>query len=482
MLDLRPVGYVIGLLTTALGAAMLVPLAVDALSGDPHWMVFLECAVVTMAAGGLVALACRNSMGRGLTLQQAFLMTTGVWVVLPLFGALPFILGKPGAGFTDAYFEAMSGVTTTGATVFVGLDLLPRGTNLWRGILQWLGGLGIIVVAMVFLPVMKVGGMQYFRSEAFDTLGKILPRALDIAAALVQVYVAITVLCGVLYFALGMNGFEATVHALTTIATGGYAVSDLSFARYGPELLLVSSAMMIAAGLPFVRYVQLMGGSFGPLWRDVQVRAYLRWTGYAIAAIFAYRVLVSGVPAGQAFVEVTFNTVSIFSGTGYSTASVDGWGAFPFTLLIVAGLIGACTASTGCSIKVFRYLILIEAIKTQVRRIHSPNRVVPVRYDGRPVGEDVINSVIVLFSAFIVTFGVLAILLSMTGLQVRTAITAAWTSVANVGPAFGPEVGATGAMHNFPVAAKWLMIFGMLLGRLELIAVFVLFLPKFWRG
>jgi trk system potassium uptake protein TrkH len=482
MLDLRPVGYVIGLLTTATGAAMLVPLAVDALSGDPNWMAFLECAVVTMVAGGLVAVACRNSMGRGLTLQQAFLMTTGVWVVLPLFGALPFMLGKPGATFTSAYFEAMSGVTTTGATVFVGLDLLPRGTNLWRGILQWMGGLGIIVVAMVFLPVMKVGGMQFFRSEAFDTLGKILPRAFDIAIGLVQVYVAMTVLCGVLYFAAGMNGFEATVHAMTTVATGGFSVSDLSFARYGPEVLLVSSAMMFAAGLPFIRYVQLAGGSFRPLWQDIQVRAYLRWTAYAVALILAYRAIVAGLPPGETFVEVVFNTVSIFSGTGFSTVSVEGWGNFPFTLLIIVGLIGACTASTGCSIKVFRYLILIEAIKVQIRRIHSPNRIVPLRYDGRPVGEDVINSVIVLFSAFIVTFGVLAILLSMTGLQVRTAFTAAWTSVANVGPAFGPEVGATGAMHNFPVAAKWLMIVGMLLGRLELIAVFVLFLPRLWRG
>ena len=482
MLDLRPVGYVIGLLTTGLGGAMLVPMAVDGLAGHANGLAFLECAVITMATGGLVALACRNSMGRGLTLQQAFLLTSGVWVVLPLFGALPFMLGRPGAGFTDAYFEAMSGMTTTGATVFLGLDVLPPGTNLWRGILQWMGGLGIIVVAMVFLPVMKVGGMQYFRSEAFDTLGKILPRALDIASALVQVYVGMTVLCGVLYFALGMNGFEATVHALTTIATGGFSTSDLSFARYGPEILLVSAAMMVASGMPFIRYIQLMGGSFGPFWRDIQVRAYLRWTGYAVALIFAHRVAVAGAAPGEALVEVIFNTVSIFSGTGYSTTAIDGWGPFPFIVLFVAGLIGACTASTGCSIKVFRYLILIEAIKAQVRRIHSPNRVVPVLYDGRPVAADVINSVIVLFTAFIVTFGVLAILLSMTGLQARTAITAAWTSVANVGPAFGPEVGATGAMHNFPLMAKWLMIAGMLLGRLELIAVFVLLLPRFWRG
>lgn len=482
MHDLRPIGYVLGILIAGLGAAMLVPLGADLLAGDDHWLTFLECAVLTATTGGALALACANGLGRGLSLQQAFLVTTGVWVAMPLFGALPFMLGAPGAGFTDAVFEAMSGVTTTGATVFVGLDALPLGTNLWRGILQWLGGLGIIVLAMVFLPVMKVGGMQYFRSEAFDTLGKVLPRALDIAAALLQVYILLTVACGITYFALGMTGLEAAVHALATIATGGFSTSDLSFARFGQALHFAGAVFMFLAGLPFIRFVQLMGGSAWPLLRDVQVRAYLRWTLYALAMIYAHRVLVGGADPVESFAGVVFNTVSIFSGTGFGTENVEAWGSFPFVILIVVGMIGACTASTGCSIKVFRYLILIEAIKAQVRRIHAPSRVVPLRLEGRPVGEDVVASVILLFTAFILGFGVLSVLLSMTGLQFKTAVTAAWTALFNIGPAFGPEVGATGAMHSFPAAAKWLMIAGMLLGRLEMLAVLVLFMPRFWRG
>lgn len=481
MFDLRPAGYVIGILVAVLGAAMLVPLAADLLAGDPHWHVFLESAVLTGTTGGALALACANGLGRGLSLQQAFLVTTGVWVTLPLFGALPFMLGAPGAGFTDAAFEAMSGMTTTGATVFVGLDLLPRGANLWRGILQWLGGLGIIVLAMVFLPVMKVGGMQYFRSEAFDTLGKILPRALDIAFGLLQVYIILTIVCGITYFALGMSGLEAAVHAMTTLATGGFSTSDLSFARFGDALHLAGAVFMFLAGLPFIRFVQLMGGNARPLWRDVQVRAYLRWTVYALAMIFAHRVLVAGADPVESFAGIVFNTVSIFSGTGFGTENVEAWGPFPFVILIVAGMIGACTASTGCSVKVFRYLILIEAIKAQVRRIHSPNRVVQLRLDGRPVSEEVVASVIVLFTAFILGFGVLSVLLSLTGLQFKTAVTAAWTALFNIGPAFGPEVGATGAMHSFPPTAKWLMIAGMLIGRLEVLAVLVLFVPRFWR-
>lgn len=482
MFDVRPVGYVIGLLVSVLGAAMLLPMMADWMVGDPHWMVFLETAIITSLCGGLIALACSNSLGRGLNIQQSFLLTTGVWVALPAFGALPFILGTPGASITDAMFESMSGMTTTGATMFVGLDDMPRGTLLWRGLLQWLGGLGIVIVALIFLPVMKVGGMQYFRSEGFDTLGKILPRALDISTGLTQIYIALTALCALVYFLLGMTPFESVVHAFTTIATGGFSTSDRSFALFSGPLEYAGSVFMILATLPFIRYVQLMNGVARPIWEDLQVRAYLRWIGYAIGAILIYRVTVQEADVLVALRETTFNVVTIFSGTGFGSADVTTWGSFSFVVLIVVGMIGGCTSSTGCSVKVFRYLILIEAIKVQMRRIHSPNRVVPVRLGGRPVGDDVMNSVIVLFTVFILTFGLTAVALSMTGLQTQTAITAAWTAVFNIGPAFGPGVGPTGALDAFPTPAKWLMIFAMLLGRLELLAVFVLFLPRFWRG
>ncbi len=482
MFDLRPVGYVIGLLVAALGAAMLLPMLADMMRGDPHWMVFLECAIITGLAGGLIALACSNSLGRGLNIQQSFVLTTGVWVALPAFGALPFIIGAPGASFTDAMFEAMSGMTTTGATIIVGLDDMPAGTLLWRGLLQWLGGLGIVIVALIFLPVMRVGGMQFFRSEGFDTLGKILPRALDISAWLIQIYVALTVACLVAYHMAGMSGFDALVHALTTIATGGFSTRDASFIAFQGAPEYVSVVFTILASLPFIRYVQLIAGTARPLYRDLQVRAYLRWIGYAVAMVVAYRMLTGQGDFLTVVRNTTFNVVTLFSGTGFASADVSAWGSFPFTLIIIVGMIGGCTSSTGCSIKVFRYLVLMEGVKAQIRRIQSPNRVSPVRLGGRPVGEDVINSVIVLFTGFILTFGLTAVALSMTGLQTLTAITAAWTAVFNIGPVFGPLVGPTGAVDAFPVLAKWLMIFAMLLGRLELLAVFVLFLPRFWRG
>lgn len=482
MPDLRPVGYIIGLMITALGGAMLVAVLADLSAGNANWKAMLNAALLTSMCGALVALACANSVGKSLDIRQSFVLTTFVWIVLPLFGALPFILGVPNVGFTDAYFEAMSGMTTTGTTVFVGLDDMPPGVLLWRSTLQWLGGLGIVIVALIFLPVMKVGGMQYFRSEAFDTLGKVLPRALDISRALVEIYFALTAICAITYFALGMPAFEAINHAMTTIATGGYSTSDASFAMFSGPLEYAGAFFMVAAGLPFVRYVQLVSGSAMPMFRDIQVRAYLRWTAYAIGAIVIWRMLNEDVGFETALREVAFNLTSAFSGTGYSSASIESWGTFPLVVVLVVGLIGACTASTGCSIKVFRYLVLIQAIKAQVQRIHSPARVVQVRLDGRPLDDDVINSVIALFTLFLLTFGLTAVILSLTGLGSRAALTAAWTSVANIGPVFGPEVGPTGAVDGFSPASKWVMIVAMLLGRLELLSVLVLLLPRFWRA
>ncbi|NYS25879.1 TrkH family potassium uptake protein [Rhodobacteraceae bacterium 2376] len=482
MIDIRPVAHVMGILTAALGMLMLMPAALDWSLGNDTWKIMASCAAITLLCGTLSAVATIDSDPRGLTTRQAFLLTVGTWAILPLFGALPFYLaGLPG-GWTHAFFEAMSGVTTTGTTVYTGLDEMARGLLLWRSILQWLGGLGIIIVALVFLPVMRVGGMQYFKAEAFDTMGKVMPRALDISSALLQTYLLLTAVAGVVYMALGMNGFDAANHAMTTIATGGFSTSDQSFGKFGTGAEYAGGVLMLLAGLPFIRYVQLVNGSLTPIYRDIQVRAFLRWTVYAVGAVVAYRLVTSDAAPGDILRESFFNVVSLFTGTGYGTADVALWGDFPLLVVLVVGFIGACTASTGCSLKVFRYLVLFEAIRARLFQLRHPNRVVQIRLGGRVVEDDVIRSVMVLFTVFIAGYITLAVLLTLTGLETRTALTAAWTAICNIGPAFGPEVGATGAVDGFPQAAKWLMILGMLLGRLELIAVLVLLLPRFWRG
>ncbi|GAB4305891.1 MAG: TrkH family potassium uptake protein [Roseovarius sp.] len=481
MEDFRPVGYVVGLLVMTLGLTMVAPLMVDLAEGREHWPVFVESALLSVLVGGLVALACRNAAGEGLTVRQAFLLTTTVWAVLPLFGALPFMLGATRASFTDAYFEAMSGLTTTGTTVFEGLDDLPRGLLLWRGILQWLGGLGIVIVALVFLPIMRVGGMQFFTSEGFDTLGKVLPRAVDISRGVLDVYLLLTAACILTYVLLGVPFFDAIVHAMTTVSTGGFSTRDASFGTFGAAAQYAAILFMVLASVPFVRLMQGVKGDLRPLLRDDQIRAYLLWILAALGFLVLHELVARGGIDEAALRLRLFNLVSIFSGTGYGDGDITAWGTGPFVVLILVGIIGGCTGSTACSVKVFRYQILFGAIESQMRRIFNPHGVFVLRHGGRRVEEDVLSSVMALLTLFILLFGLFIVALDLTGLSFTESVTAAWTSLFCIGPAFGPGVGPTGAVDAFPAAAKWLMSLAMLAGRLEVVSVVVMLLPVFWR-
>ncbi len=481
MLDLRPVGFVIGLVVSALGLTMLIPLAVDLFDGNRQWHPFGQSAIIAAGLGTLVALTCANGVRDRLTLQQTFLLATGVWVALPLFGAIPFVLGATDARLVDAVFEAMSGVTTTGATVFTKLEELPRGLLLWRSMLQWFGGIGIIIVAMVFLPELRVGGMQIFRSEAFDTGGKVLPRAAQIATRITAIYVALTLACQVAYVIVGMDGFEALNHALTTMSTGGFSTSDASFGVYQGVPEYVASVFMVLASLPFVRYVQLAAGSTRPLLQDAQVRAFI-WVIVALVAVLtAFRVLAKHDHAEHAFREALFNVTSIITGTGYASVDYQLWGAFPMVLFFFIGLIGGCAGSTCCSIKIFRYQILISAVAAQIRRIHTPSGIFTLRYQGRPVGLEVLNSVMSFVGIFVVMLGLTATALGLTGLDFVTALSGAATAIANVGPGLGDIIGPAGNFAALNDTAKWILIVAMLLGRLELLVVMVIFLPRFWQ-
>jgi trk system potassium uptake protein TrkH len=481
MFDLRPVGYVLGLMVLSLGVAMCVPLAADLAVGNDHWGAFAEAAAITVMIGLLVTLSCANAVSRGLSIQQTFLLTTGVWLVLPIFGAIPFVLGATDARFVDAFFEAMSGLTTTGSTVFTRLETLPVGLNLWRGMLQWFGGIGIIVVAMVFLPELRVGGMQIFRSEAFDTMGKILPRATEIAARISVIYVALTVVCAISYAALGMPGFDAVIHAFTTVSTGGFSSSDASFGAYQGHLEYVAAVFMILASLPFVRYIQLVAGTARPILVDSQIRAYLGTILLLTIVLTLYRVVANDDHWEHGFREGIFNVTSIISGTGYASVDYQLWGPVPVVMFFFIGLIGGCAGSTSCSIKVFRYQLLFASISTQVRRLYAPHGVFEPRYDGRPVSEDILSSVMAFFALFFVTLLVTSVLLALTGLDVITSVSGAATALGNIGPGLGPEIGPAGNFAGLNDTAKWILSAAMLIGRLELMAVFVLFTATFWR-
>ncbi len=480
-LDVRPAAHIIGLLLVALGAAMLFPAALDLASGEGNWRAFLLSAAVTAVFGAAVALASRTALGRPLDIRQAYLLTSGAWIALALFGALPFMLGAPGLSFTEAVFEAMSGVTTTGSSMIAGLDRAPPGMNLWRGILNWVGGLGVAFVAMIFLPVMRVGGMQFFRAQGFDTLGKVMPRAADIARSLLNVYAGLTLICYLAYLAVGMTSLDAVVMAASTLATGGFSPTDQSFGKYGGPADYVGTLFMALAALPYIRYVQLLSGSARPFWHDTQVRVFLGIILGAAAVTAVWRVGTSEMAPEPAFREALFNLTSIMTTTGFSSGSFAGWGPFAIYVGFLVGLVGGCSGTSSASLSVFRVVILFKAVQRAVQRIVTPDRVLPIRYEGRAVDADTVNGVVFFVNLYVVIFGTLSVAVALTGVDAESAVMGVWTSLSNIGYGAGPLVARSGTFAEYPEAAKWLLTLAMLLGRLGLLSFFVLLLPRFWR-
>ena len=461
---------------------MFAPLIVDLGEDNGHWPVFATSAAITIVSGGFLALASSNGTHIGLDIQKTFLLTTLVWVVLSIFASIPFLLGFTNANIVDAIFEAVSGITTTGSTVLSELDKLPKGLLLWRGILQWLGGIGIIVVAMVFLPELRVGGMQIFRAEGFDTLGKILPRATTIAFQISIIYVGITIACGLAYVLAGMNFFDAVVHAFTTVATGGFSNYDDSFSVFSWKVEYVAILFMILSALPFVRYVQLINGQGTAVFKDPQVKTFF----VLICALVLLSTLVLSLQLNLSlelvFRKALFNITSIITGTGYASTNYMLWGGFLVSLLFFVGLVGGCAGSTTCSVKIFRYQIVFASIASQLKRIQSPNGIFIPRYQGRQISDDILNSVLTFFVVFFVSLGILAALLSLTGLDLITSLSGAAAALGNIGPGLGETIGPDGNFSSLNETAKWLLVAGMLIGRLELMAVYILFTLKFWRN
>ena len=481
MRGVQPVGHVIGRLTAALGLAMLIPAALDWVDQSPLWQGTVLAAFLTVAAGTALAVLTVRDRGAGLSRHQAVLLTVLVWVVLPVFGALPFVLGAPQADYTTAFFEAMSGLTTTGATAFENLDEADRGMLLWRAMLQWFGGVGIVVVAMVFLPVLKIGGMQFFRSESFDLIGDILPRAAEAARQLSYIYMGLTVACVLAYSAAGMTPFDAICHAMTTVSTGGMGNYDGSFGDLGAAAQYSAVVFMALAAMPFLRLMQVASGRFGPMWRDAQIRGFLTVIAVVATIMVIWLVVHDQRALEPAIRAALFNVTAILTGTGYASEDFYAWGGLPAAFFFILALIGGCAGSTSCSAKVFRYQILLAALRIQLRRIHAPHGVHPLRYQGRPVETEVVSSVMGYFLVFAAALAVWAILLSMTGMDTISSISGSVASLANVGPGLGTMIGPDGNYVNVPESAKWILSAGMLLGRLEFMSVLVLFTPIFWR-
>ena len=481
MSDFRPILLVNGILLATLGSLMMLPALADVYFGNPDWIVFIASGLITVFVGVLMWAISRGSQMQ-LTTRHGFLMTTVAWILLPAFGSIPFIWSEPGFSMTDSYFEAVSGITTTGATVFTGLDAMPPGILTWRAVLQWLGGLGIIVMSIAVLPMLQVGGMQLFKAEAFDTAGKILPRASQIAAWLVGIYVLFTVLCGLAYHLAGMRFFYAALHAMSTVATGGFSPHDASIGHYqSAEIEIVCIVFMILGSLPFLLFVDAARRGPQMLLRDMQVRTFLGMVGVFTLAIWLERVETGSEPIFT-LRETLFNFVSVMTGTGFATTDFNQWGGLSMVVLFAAMCMGGCAGSTSCGIKTFRFMVIWEDLKQHFVAIISPSRIHVKRYNGRPLGDDVSAAVQSFFFLYVASILVLAALLGMLGLEPLTALSGAATAISNVGPGLGEEIGPAGNFSGLPGMAKWLLVGGMILGRLELLSVLVLFLPRFWRG
>lgn len=461
---------------------MLFPALVDAAVDNPDWQVFAICSGLVMFIGGMLFLTSRGQ-DEELSVQQAFILTVSTWVVIPTFGALPFVFSDLSLSYTDAFFEAMSGLSTTGSTVITGLDGAPPGILLWRALLQWFGGVGIIIMAVIILPFLRVGGMQLFKIGAFETSEKVLPRAAQLGIAISLIYVGLTIICGVALWAAGMSVFEAISHSFTTIATGGFSTTDGSIAHFDSALIdYIIVLFMIIGSMPFILYLKMVQGHSLVLWRDSQVRWFLTLLVVLIALLSLWRWSGNDQSILEVLRYTIFNVVSILTGTGFTTADYTTWGTLAVVFFFFIMFIGGCAGSTSCGVKIFRLQILVSMVAAHLKHILQPSGIFIPRYNDVPIRDDVMGSVISYLFLFLVCFLILTLGLSLTGLDFITAVSGAGTAIANVGPALGPIIGPTGTFQPLPDAAKWFLSMGMLMGRLELFAVLILFSPQFWRA
>jgi len=462
-----------GALMMLMGAAMFL----DALLFPATRAVFALSGMSAGAVGAALSL-CVMGRIRPVTRLHAFLLTASVWITAAGAGALP--LWHWGLDATDAAFEAMSAITTTGSTVMKGLDDTPEGILMWRAALQWLGGIGFVVTGIAFLPVLRVGGMQLFRTESSERGDPDVAGAVRFAGATLLAYLALTLACTLAYEAGRMPVFEAVAHAFSTVSTGGFSTSDNSFGQFDSRYLQWTATLfMLAGGLPFAWYIRIW--TRGRL-RSEQVGGLLAFLGAVIAALAGWRWIVDGVAPGEALVSVAFNVVSVVTTTGFATEDYTLWGpGFVAVFFLLTG-VGACTGSTSGGIKAMRWILFLRCLAAHQRRILRPNQIVTVRYEGRPVAPDVVDGVVVFMTLWTVTIACLAAVLGMMELDFVTAISGALTAVANVGPGVGPIIGPAGTFASLPDPAKWALAFGMYAGRLELLTVLVLFTPTYWRA
>ncbi|MDC0031159.1 TrkH family potassium uptake protein [Candidatus Pelagibacter sp.] len=480
MSNYKTVFFTLGILQIILGISMSIPIITQIIYNELDSS-FFGAGIITVIFGVLFFLSNLDH-DKKLNLQQAFLLTALSWLSIAIFGSLPFIFSSLELNITDAFFESMSGITTTGSTIITNLDESPKSILLWRAILQWLGGIGIIVMAITLMPIMNVGGMQLFKISSNDSSEKILPKSKEISSRLILIYSGLTLLCATSYKFFGMNFFDSLTHSMTTIATGGFSNYNESIGYFNSASIEISSMIFIILGsIPFITYIKFLNGNKKIFILDSQIKTFIKIILFSTIILFLYLIITNKSFSEISLRSISFNVVSILTGTGYVTKEFDNWGNFSLIFFLILMFIGGCAGSTACGIKIFRIQILFTFIVNQLKKIIYPRGIFINKYDNNRVQDKFMNSIISFICLYIFIFFLITALLSLNGLDFITSISGAATSISNVGPGLGPIIGPNGNFSMLPDISKWILSLGMILGRLELFAILVLFLPSFWR-
>ena len=481
MITNKTVFFVVGILLLILGVFMLIPYGIQILYKE-NSNSFFSSSIITIFIGILTILATLKRDNQ-LNLQQAFLFSTMAWISIAFFGSIPFFLSNLDLTFSEAFFESMSGITTTGSTVISNLDETPKSILMWRAIMQWLGGVGIIVMATTVLPLLKVGGMQVFKTDSSEA-EKLLPKTIEVASVIILIYTTLTISCVTIYWLQGMSVFDSIAHALTTLATGGFSTHNESIGYFkSPGIEFTSIIFIILGSLPFITYLKFIKGNRKIFFTDVQIKGFVYLVVISIIIMFLYLFLNNTEFSFLDNLRISsFNVLSILSGTGYVTDDFGLWGEFPLIFFLFLMFIGGCAGSTTCGIKIFRLQILFIFIGNHLKKLVYPNSVFIINYNKQKVEDTFVNSVIIFIFSYLLLFLIISILLSISGLDFLSAISGAATSISNVGPGLGDMIGPNGNFSQVSDISKWILSFSMLLGRLEIFAVLVLFLPSFWRS
>jgi trk system potassium uptake protein len=482
-MHLKVIQRILGLLLMAFSFSMLPPALVALWYGDGNVAAFLYGFAIVFTAGALVWLPARRER-QEMRVRDGFVVVSGFWIVLGLAGAVPLVVSdQPDISITDAVFESISGLTTTGSTVLSGLEELPRSILYYRQQLQWLGGMGIIVLAIAVLPMLGVGGMQLFRAEITGPMkeSKLTPRIAETAKGLWYIYLGLTMACAGAYWVAGMTLFDAVCHSFSTVAIGGFSTYDASIGHFQSNAIeLIAVVFMLIAGVNFaLHFLAVRRRMVGHYFQDPEFRVYMLIQAVLMTVVVSYLMMTRVYDGGMdALVKGMFQVVSISTTTGFASAEFETWPGFLPVLLIFSSFIGACAASTCGGIKVIRFTLLVKQGAREVNRLVHPNAEIPAKLGQRVIPQRVLDSVWAFFSVYVALFVGMMLILMATGIDQVTAFSAVAAAINNLGPGLG-EVAANFA--GLEDLAKWVLIFAMLLGRLEIFTLLVLLTPALWR-